>query len=249
MLPATLLSAVEAHKCFTGCYRYESPVVICTDAALPLSPAVQVSCADCLSHYVGALTHLLPAGMTGHALAAELSAHMRNVRGYRWALSGYHTAGGGFWLSAASLTEGLFLVDGSRNYSKKGTDAELLADAFKHHLAPHLDTRMLDPALYSADYVHLDLTTPLPPVTCKNDVLTAAQCSLTPRQGARRVAVLEFLPLSAAAAPPANVSATRAASSAPPAPRKLRPGEVCPVCHAEYTERPLFTGSFVGCLC
>jgi hypothetical protein len=150
-LPAALLSAVEAHSCFTGCYHHESPVAVCTDAAQPLAAVVQVSCADCLSYRVGSLTQLLPAGMTGYTLATALCLHMRAIRGYRWAVSGYHTAGGGYWLSAASLTDGLFIVDGSRNHSKKGSEAELLADLFKHKLAPYADPGMLDPALYSTD--------------------------------------------------------------------------------------------------
>lgn len=243
-LPASLLATVEAHACFTGRYHHESSVVVCTDAAQPLVPVVQVACADCLSYRVGALARLLPSGMTGYALATALCAHMQAVRGYRWAVSGYHTAGGGYWLSAASLTEGLFLVDASRNHSKKGNEAELLAELFKHKLAQPTDPRMIDPALYSTDHVHLDLTTPLAPVTSKQTLLTAPQCNASPALGARRVAVLEFLPLAAA-----RPTSQPPASSAPAAPQKLELGDVCPVCNAEYTERSLFTGSFVGCLC
>lgn len=264
MLPATLISTVEAHTCFTGCYRYESPVAVCIDPAQPLSAAVQVSCADCFSFYVASLASLLPVGTTGHTLASELSAHMRALRGYRWAISGYHlsSGGGGFWLSAASLTEELFLADGARNHPRNRTEAELLVEAFKQKIAPHQDPRMLDPLQYSIDFVHLDLTTPLPPVKNKLDILSAAQCSATPTPRSRRVAVVELLPqppavlaphlagsapgvATSAAAPAASMSA----SSVRPPPRKLRPGDVCPVCGAEYKERPLFTGSFVGCLC
>jgi hypothetical protein len=32
-------------------------------------------------------------------------------------------------------------------------------------------------------------------------------------------------------------------------PAKLRLGDTCPVCQAELRERPLFTGTFIGCLC
>ncbi len=265
MLPATLVSAVEAHTCFTGCYRYESPIAICTDPATPLVPAAQVSCADCFSFHVGSLASLLPAGMTGHTLANDLSAHMRALRGYRWSISGYHlsSGGGGFWLSAASLTESLFLADASRNHPRTRTEADLLAEAFKQKLAPHQDPRMLDPAQYSIDFIHVDLTTPLPPVKSRQDVLSAAQCSPTPTARSRRVAVLELLPLatSVVAPPPVNGSTNVAASTSSPAvasatitrprppARKLQLGDICPVCHAEYRERPLFTGSFVGCLC
>ena len=265
MLPATLLTTVEAHTCFTGCYRYESPVALCTDPAQPLVPAVQVSCADCFSFYVASLASLLPAGMTGHTLANDLSTHMRALRGYRWSISGYHlsSGGGGFWLSAASLTESLFLADGSRNHPRTRTEADLLAEAFKQKIAPHQDARMLDPAQYSIDFVHIDLTTPLPPVKSKQDILSAAQCSPSPTPRSRRVAVLELLPLASTALAPtalAPTAPTAAAASivastttAAPPPRapakKLQPGDICPVCHAECKERPLFTGSFVGCLC
>jgi hypothetical protein len=263
MLPAMLISAVESHTCFTGCYRYESPVAICTDPAQPLSAAVQVSCADCFSFYVASLAGLLPAGMTGHTLASELSAYMRALRGYRWAISGYHlsSGGGGFWLSAASLTEELFLVDGGRNHPRNRSEADLLVEAFKQKVAPHQDPRMLDPAQYTIDFVHLDLTTPLPPVKTKQDIFAAAQCSASPTQRSRRVAVVELLPQPAAvlappvvtAPAPAVVSAKVAASVTSAAPRppakKLQIGDICPVCRAEYKERPLFTGSFIGCLC
>lgn len=286
MLPATLLSAVEAHTCFTGCYRYESPLAICTDPVQPLVPAVQVSCADCFSFYVASLASLLPAGMTGHTLANDLSAHMRSLRGYRWSISGYHlsSGGGGFWLSAASLTESLFLADGSRNHPRNRTEAELLVEAFRQKLAPHQDPRMLDPAQYTIDFIHLDLTTPLPPVKTRQDILSAAQVSASPTQRSRRVAVVELMPVAgavlgppppvphapAAPAPAPHAPALPAAVPLPPPvappvlassvsspakpaparpPKQLRLGEVCPVCRAEYKERPLFTGSFVGCLC
>jgi hypothetical protein len=275
MLPATLLSAVEAHTCFTGSYRYESPVAVCTDPAQPLLQAVQVSCSDCFSFHVASLASHLPAGMTGHTLANELSAHMRALRGYRWSISGYHlsSGGGGFWLSAASLTESLFLADGSRNHPRTRTEAELLAEAFRQKVAPHHDARLLDPAQYSIDFVHIDLTTPLPPVKSRQDVLAAAQCSPSPTARSRRVAVLELLPVatavvpppapvttsaiptaaSIAAAPPAPASASVAASAMTtprrPPTKKLQIGDVCPLCRAEYRERPLFTGSFIGCLC
>lgn len=275
MLPATLLSTVEAHTCFTGCYRYESPVAICTDPAQPLLSAVQVSCADCFSFYAASLASLLPAGMTGHTLANDLSAHMRALRGYRWSISGYHlsSTGGGFWLSAASLTEGLFLVDGSRNHPRNRTEAELLVEAFKQKLAPHRDPRMLDPSQYTIDFIHLDLTTPLPPVKTKHDVFSSAQCTPSPTQRSRRVAVVELVPaVPAVIAPPPPVHPTTTAAPAvttpvaasavtspaptPPArpapprpPKRLQVGDICPVCMAEYRERPLFTGSFIGCLC
>jgi len=245
-LPATLLGAIEGHTCFTGCYHYESPAEICTDPVQPPAPIIQVSCADCLSFRVGALTRLLPSGMTTYALADALTTHMRSLRGYIWSLSGYHAVGGGFWLSAAAFNDGLFLVDGSRNRSSTRGDADLLIEAFKHKLAPKADPRMLDPALYAAEVVYLSLAAPIGPVQTKQDIMASPQCSLAAKQGFQRVTVVEFLPF----APQAVTAQAPVSSSAPPpAPKPLERGDVCPVCHAEFAERALFTGTYVGCLC
>jgi hypothetical protein len=252
-LPAPLIAAIEAHPCFTGCYHCESLVEICMDPTQPLSPIVHVSCADCLSFRVGALARLLPAGMTTYTLADALTAHMRAQRGYLWALSGYHAVGAGFWLSAAALTDSIFLVDSSRNRSAARSEADLLVESFKHKLAQPQDPTMLDPALYSADVVHLNLATPLPSIQSRQDLFTCPQCSLMAKPGYRKVTVLEFLAPAAAATAPQNAPAVAAPASASPvqpaAPRKLERGDICPVCKAEYTERALFTGKFVGCLC
>lgn len=250
-LPAPLVAAIEAHTCFTGCYHCESPVEICMDPTQPLAPIVHVSCADCLSFRVGTLTRLLPAGTTTYALADALTAHMRAQRGYRWALSGYHAVGPGFWLSVASLTESLFLVDGVRNRNGARSEADLLVELFKHKLAQPWDPIMLDPALYAAEVVYLNLATPLPPIQSKQDLLACPQYSAAAKQGFRRITVLEFLlPVAAAPSPLRAIAPVLAAAPAAPArPRKLERGDICPVCKAEFTERPLFTGSFVGCLC
>jgi hypothetical protein len=230
--------------------------------------------------HVGALAGILPAGTTQYTLAQELGAHMRAVRGYRWAFSGYHATGPGFWLSVAYYGDGLFLVDGSRNHGG-AKDIDLLVQAFRARLAQPDDPGMLDPALYAADVVHLSCAPPLGPVRTKQDILRLSQCSLSPRQGFRRVSIVEFLPLTTAisafqpagpaggalpAPPPVIVKPGTAApppSSASPAARSSpqhtaagslvqrapRLGEVCPRCGAEVKERPLFSGTFVGCLC
>jgi hypothetical protein len=107
-------------------------------------------------------------------------------------------------------------------------------------------------------------------VRTKQDILKLSQCSLAPRQGYRRVSIVEFLPLTTAipapagaapahpippapvAAKPAPAGAQAAASplhrSAAPA-RAPRLGEVCPRCGAEVKARQLFSGTFGGCLC
>jgi hypothetical protein len=256
-LPASLLAAAEAHACFTGCYSHESPVAVCVDAARPPVTGFHAACQDCLMFHVGALASLLPPGMTQYGLAQELAAHMRAVRGYRWAISGYHATGQGFWLSAAYYGDGLFLVDASRNHG--GTrDVDLLVQAFRSKLVQPDDQGMLDPALYASDVVHLSCSPPLGPVSSKQDVLRSPQCSLSPRQGLRRVCIVEFLPLTTSlpaqrspTPPPVRAQGVLSGRASPArAPtRPLRPGESCPVCGAEVKERPLFSGTFVGCLC
>jgi hypothetical protein len=245
-LPASLVAAVERHTCFTGCFRNESPVEICVDATKALAPVIQVSCGDCLSYHVGALASTLPSGMTAYSLADALTAHMRSLRAYAWTISGYHAVGSGFWLSAASYTGGLFLVDGSRNRGNQ-SDVELLIEAFKHQLAKPDDPGMLDPSLYTAETIHIDLSVPIGPVLQKQDILTSPQCSVMPRRGARRVTLVTFQPVAVAAAPSAPASAPP--PSTPEAPRQLALGDTCPTCGAAFIERPLFSGTFVGCMC
>lgn len=204
--------------------------------------------------HVGSLASLLPPGMTQYGLAQELAAHMRAVRGYRWAISGYHATGQGFWLSAAYYGDGLFLVDGSRNHGG-GRDVDLLVTAFRSKLVQPDDQGMLDPALYASEIVHLSCSPPLGQVHGKQDILRSPQCSLSPRQGLRRVCIVEFLPLTTVAGnrPPPPKPAPAPPKPAPamprPPPRPLRLGDVCPLCGAEVKERPLFSGTFIGCMC
>ncbi|APR85651.1 Hypothetical protein A7982_11000 [Minicystis rosea] len=263
-LPASLLAAAEAHACFTGCYSHETPVALCIDAARPPVTSFHAACQDCLMFHLGALASLLPPGMTQYGLAQELAAHMRSVRGYRWAISGYHATGQGFWLSAAYYGDGLFLVDGSRNHGG-ARDVDLLVQAFRSKLVQPDDQGMLDPALYASEIVHLSCSPPLGMVKTKQDILRSPQCSLSPRQGLRRVCIVEFLPLTTmttnhksppppAVKPPPPPSPPAVRSPSPPAvvrppARTLRVGDVCPACGAEVKERPLFSGTFVGCLC
>jgi hypothetical protein len=195
-----------------------------------------------LTFRVGTLANLLPTGMSAYTLADALTAHMRALRGYRWAISGYHAAGGGFWLSAACYTDSLYLVDGSRNRNNQSS-VDLLIEAFTHKVMSPNDPRMLDPLLYSTETVYIDFAAPITTVRSKQDILAAPQCSVTPKQGFRRIALVEFLPL--AAANPAVVQT----STPPPLPRELKIGDTCSVCGAVVMERPLFSGTFVGCLC
>ena len=278
-LPSSLLSAVAGHRCFTGCYRSDPTSQICTDPALPLSPALQAVCSDCMSFRVGALSNALPPGMSSHALADELAAHVRSTRGYVWATSGYCNGSGGFWVSAAYYGSGLFLVDASRN-GGQCTDLDVLVAAFRSGVVAPEDPRMLSQGLYTSEIVYLDMSQPITNVTCKLDLLASPQCRSTRTQGYQRCAILEFVPLAhnqrlrqspylgtpparatpstmrpparsagaaiplPASAPNASVAASAAATAA-----FAHADNVCPKCHAEIKERPLFVGTYMGCLC
>jgi len=266
-LPASLLVAAEAHGCFTGAYAHASPVSVAIDPAQPPVTLYQAKCDDCLLFHLGALASLLPVGMAQYGLAQELSAHMRTVRGYRWAMSGWHQQNSnGFWLNAAYYGDGLFLVDGARNNG--GTqEVALLIQAFRDRVAHPEEPGMLDPANYTCDVAHLSCSPPLGPVRTKQDILRSPQCSVASRQGLRRVCIVEYLPLaskisltsvtSVASAAPSQTQSSSANSSTPsPAGSSaaapvgtLRIGDTCPKCKQEFRERPLFSGSFIGCLC
>lgn|GEM_PF-2921533 len=268
-LPAPFVTEIETHLCLSGCYESEQPTYVCLDPNKPLEKVICVSCHDCLMHHVGALSSTLPTGMDGYALAREASAHVRTLRGYKWSVSGYHTAGGGFWLTAMSYGNGILLVDGSRHSKTKQTDLDLLIHAFTHKVCTPEDPRMMDPALYGVETVFLRMDKPILPVTCKNDLLSSPQCSRMQTSGYRRATLCEFLPLQQHAQPPVvqvpgavQPSATPLATNSAPIatavstpteskrPSKaLQLGDICPVCHDEVRERVLFTSTYVGCKC
>lgn len=274
-LPAPFVNEIETHLCLSGCYESEQPTYVCLDPNKPLEKVICVSCHDCLMHHVGALASTLPTGMDGYALAREASAHVRALRGYKWSISGYHTAGGGFWLTAMSYGNGILLVDGSRHSKTKQTDLDLLIHAFKHKVCTPDDPRMTDPGLYSVETVYLRMDKPILPVTCKNDILSSSQCSKMQTSGYRPATLCEFLPMQQHAQAPviqapvtshanttpvttnmtANIATNVAATTSAPPPDTKKPkktlklGDVCPVCHDEVRERILFTSTYVGCKC
>jgi len=266
-LPTPFVNEIETHLCLSGCYESEQPTFVCFDPNKPLEKVICVSCHDCLMHRVGALASTLPAGMDGYALAREASAHVRALRGYKWSVSGYHTAGGGFWLTAMSYGNGILLVDGSRHSKTKQTDLDLLIHAFTHKVCVPDDPRMMDPALYAFETVYLRMDKPILPVTCKNDILSSPQCSRTHASGYRKATLCEFLPLQQPAqvpviqvlsAPHTNTTplatnVATAVTSTPPETKKtkkiLQMGDICSVCQEEVRERVLFTSTYVGCKC
>lgn len=264
-LPASLLAAVAGHRCFAGRYKGDAATAICVDPTRPLAPAHQASCSECSSFRVGALASMLGSTTTSQRLADELSAYVGTKRGYLWSTSGY-SAAGGFWLSAAYYGDGLFLVDGSRNNNPL-SDVDVLVSAFRHGVVSPEHPRMLMPSLYTSEVVYVDMSQPITPVREKNDLLSSPRCRSTRTPGFHRVAILEFIPLTRAAAirragaprpisvhPAAHPSASSPSNATvhTPTPAPASPAveaEVCPFCGAEIKERPLFTGSYVGCLC
>jgi hypothetical protein len=242
-VPASFLQHVEQHGCFSGCFGNESDVSICLDPARPLQPLLVVSCRDCFTK-VGVPRTLLPAGASSSWLADQVTQHLRRLRGFTLAFSGYHARGPGFWLSAAYYGGcGLFLVNGERSRSL-GSDLDLLLLAFKHSVVPPPDPRMLDAKQYSAQVVYVNYAGPATAVACKQDLLSSSHCRLQPAPGFERVTLAEFQPLARAAAAPAAAAAARK-----PAARPLKVGDVCPVCGHEVRERSLLQGTFVGCMC
>ncbi|WP_394822277.1 hypothetical protein [Pendulispora albinea] len=219
---------------------------VCIDPAVGVVQAMQVNCKDCLTYQVGALASLLPSGMSSQQLADGLSAHMRMLRGFQWSTSGYFTSGPGFWMTAAYFGDGLFLVDGSRNSSVQ-SDIDVLVRAFQLKIVHPAEPRMLDPALYTSEVVYVSFGRYPTPIQTKHDLLSSPHCSRTPRAGFRRASILEFQPLTSATAMHTTaVSGMRALAT--PA-RPLVMGDVCPICHAKVKERPLFSSTYIGCLC
>lgn len=245
-LPAPLLATVEQHPCFSGHYRSDSNIQACIDPVQPVEPLYTVSCGDCLTFQTAILKRLLPAGMTSMGLADSLNAHLRSLRGYAWSISGYFSASPSFWISAAYFGDGLFLVDGSRN--RNGTaDVDVLVSAFRHGVVKPADPRMLDPAQYSAHPGYVCMAAPNARIVRKQDLLASPHYSASPQLGFRMATILEFLPLTSAVVAPAPPAAPEV-DAAPPV-RELKLGDVCPQCGAEVRERPLFSGTFVGCMC
>ena len=245
-IPASLLQYAEAHPCFSGCYGSDPDVSVCLDPARALAPLLVVSCHDCFAR-IGAPRSLLPSGATSSWLAGQLTQHLRKQRGFGLSFSGYHTKGPGFWLSVAYYNScGLFLVNGERSRTL-GSDLDLLILAFRHGVAAPPDPRMLDPRQYSTQEAYVRFTAPMTPIATRQALVTSPHCRAQPAAGFQRVTLAEFLPVARATAP--TPAAKTTASAAPAAARVLKPGDICPVCGAEYRVRGLLQGTYLGCLC
>jgi hypothetical protein len=258
-LPPPLRAAVEAHRCFSGCYSGDSRGVFCADVSQPTLPMVNVHCSDCLTWHVGALTHLLPPSLqTPDALAAKLSKHMRRKRGFVWSVSGYHLArhitGGGFWLAAACLGPGVFVVQPDRGRGQPSDAIHVLMEAFRLKLAPCPGPGMLDAKEYAAQPIYLRYSPGDPVTPDKASLLASPQHRATWAPGFEAAMVVEHLPSLAAAG---KTGGSASATTTPPSAlasssRGLRTtgdGEVCSACGHPVRERQLLYGTYAGCLC
>lgn len=246
---------------------------MCVDPAQPLATVLHGVCSECLSFRVGALTTALGVGVNAQAFADELSAEVQGLRGYVWSSSGYW-ANGGFWISAAYFGNGLFLVDGSRNGSHR-TDLDMLIQAFRAGVLAPDDPRMTSPSHYTSDLVYVDMSQFIGMVRDKQDLLASPACRTTHLHGYQRASLLEFVPMARSSSQPSKPGAwpppavrpsapppptvRSATSSGPPAPAlpassaapapQAESAVCCPHCGGEIKERPLFFGTYVGCLC
>jgi hypothetical protein len=247
-IPASLLQHAEAHPCFSGCYGSDPDVSVCLDAARPLSPLLVVSCHDCFAR-LGVPRALVPTGATANWLAGQLTQHLRKQRGFSLSFSGYHTKGPGFWLSAAYYSScGLYLLNGERSRAL-GTDLELLVLAFRHGIAAPPDPRMLDPRLYTTQEAYVRFTAPMAAIASRQALVTSPHCRSHPAPGFQRVTLAEFQPAARTPGHPPPQTARSQSAAAPTAAGTLRPGDICPVCGAEYRVRALLQGTYLGCLC
>ncbi len=246
MLPAGLLDAVETHGCFSGCYRGRPPARICIDASRPVESVLEVECSDCLDFRVGALERLVPRGMTSAALATVLGEHMRQVRGYRWSVGGYHPHQNGLWLSAVSLGNGVFLARGKVSVNNNMSDLESFVQGLRLGVITTTDARMFNLKLYRTQRVYLTMSPPLGSVRSAGDLLASPQCSPTQRPGLSPVTLVEYLPL---------VNRAMPAGKGRKSPRSREPyrplvvGERCDKCGELVEERPSLTSTFIGCMC
>jgi hypothetical protein len=237
---------IEQHGCISGCYGSSSNLQAFIAPAAPAAPMVSVTCLDCLGH-VGVLASLLPTGMSSYQLADELSQHVRALRGYSHSVSGYHTNGPGFWLSAVYWAScQMFLVCGDRSRSL-GSDLDLLMLAFQHGVLKPSSPGTLTPTSFTVQPLYHDSRQPMPSVTVKADLLTATGISTQAVKGWKELTLVEYVGsanTSSPVAPPPR--ATTATVVAVPAPGV---GQRCAKCGAEIRQRSLLNQTYFGCMC
>ena len=255
MLPSLLLQRAESHPCFSGCFDWGNRADILIDPAQPLESAMDVHCSDCLSFYLGALSRHLPVGMSLDQMGRELTGHVRAHRGYDLSFGGYHTAGGGFWLSAAYwAVTGVFILSNDRMAGSPAQRIDLLVHAFANGVAIPRDPLMTDPKQYHGVDCYLSVVPP-PTSLSLAVLLSSSHVSMSPKPGYVNVTLAEFAPaaIQAQTAPIAQVSSAASSQPAPPSSpvmkSPLMAGERCERCGQLATERILFTSHYVTCGC
>lgn len=213
-LPQSLLTCVEQHACFAGCFSGRRVERLILNSTQPPERGVVIECKDCLSFYVSTLDSLLPAKMDEYRLAKSLSQHVQQLRGVTVATGGYHVEASGFWLNAAYFAQGgFFLLDGesSRNI---GSDLDLLMLALNHGVLSVSEPGIDDPANYAVQTIAMDRTSgPMGHLTTVAHLLAAPYVSTSPTKptGWLNVTLAEFLPVSTIApSPSASLSAAAA---------------------------------------
>ena len=164
---------------------------------------------------------------------------MRTKRGFALSVSGYHTGGPGFYLTAMYYSCGLFLISGDRS-RQLGSDLDQLLLAIQNGIIKAPDPRMADIKQYAVESAYVNFAQCQPTIRDKADLLASPHCKTAQQNGWKKVTLAEFLPLARAAAPAAKPT---------PAPRVLTKGDICPKCKAEVRDRPLLNRSYLGCLC
>jgi hypothetical protein len=237
-IPASFLTHLEQHGCFSGCYGSESDMLVCLDPSQPLQPQTVISCRDCFAKF-GILRSLLSNQCSTQSLATDVSRHLLGKRNFTWAVSGYYTNGPGMWFRGAFVASGgLFLLDGDRS-RQLGSDLDQLMLAFKHGIVQPTHSLMTDPKQYTLETVYLRFIHPFSSITCRQDLLASPHYRAQPSQGFQRATMAIFQPLAPAPQPTA-----KPVSAGPP---KL--GSICPKCKAEVKVRSLLKATFTGCLC
>jgi hypothetical protein len=261
VLPAHLLRLVEDHPCFSGVWEQDCSADCVADPSQPPLSIQVLHCDDCLTYHVAVDTNLLPSGTTNRRLGEDLTAHVRQHRGYSLSVGGYHLAGGGLWLSAAYWPHLSTFVLHTRSNHNAMSALDALIEGIQFGVVVPPDPRMNNAALYDTFDVYLSVVPP-PKETSLQALLSSSHVSAAYKTGFRKVTLAGFRPLlmsSNASASPATAPACLAPATpplpllppaqAPSAPVPLVLGDLCPVCNNEVRERWLFSSNYVGCLC
>ena len=181
-----------------------------------------------------------------YQLADQLSQHVRALRGYSLSVSGYHTNGPGFWLSAVYWAScHMFLLCGDRSRSL-GSDLDLLMLAFQHGVLKPSAPGMLNPTSFTLQPLYHDARQTMPAVTVKADLLSATGISTQPVKGWKELTLAEHIGpanTNSTVAPPPQATPSRWSRSRPGC------GPALSQCGAEIRQRSLLNQTYFGCMC